>query len=33
MQGHLVLAIEFVYRHHDCLWDIAMLSTVSEIFF
>ncbi|KAK4785053.1 hypothetical protein SAY86_001742 [Trapa natans] len=29
VQGHLVLAIDFIYRHHDCLWDIALLSTVA----
>lgn len=29
MQGHLLLAIDFVYRHKDCLFDIALLSTVA----
>ncbi|OWM68834.1 hypothetical protein CDL15_Pgr025021 [Punica granatum] len=31
LQGHLILAIDFVYRHNDCLWDIVMLSTVATI--
>ncbi|KAK4759139.1 hypothetical protein SAY87_020440 [Trapa incisa] len=29
LQGHLILAIDFAYRHRDCLWDIVMLSTVA----
>ncbi|XP_031402167.1 UDP-galactose/UDP-glucose transporter 5-like isoform X2 [Punica granatum] len=32
LQGHLILAIDFVYRHNDCLWDIVMLSTLVSIF-
>lgn len=31
LQGHLIPAIEFVYRHHDCFFDIALLSTVSKL--
>ncbi|KAJ8642310.1 hypothetical protein MRB53_019004 [Persea americana] len=29
IQGHLLLAIDFVYRHRDCFIDIALLSTVA----
>ncbi|KAF8402837.1 hypothetical protein HHK36_010928 [Tetracentron sinense] len=29
LQGHLLLAIEFVSRHNDCFFDIALLSTVA----
>ncbi|XP_019457926.1 PREDICTED: UDP-galactose/UDP-glucose transporter 5-like [Lupinus angustifolius] len=29
VQGHLIPAIEFVYRHHDCFFDIVLLSTVA----
>ncbi|KAJ8750421.1 hypothetical protein K2173_015560 [Erythroxylum novogranatense] len=29
LQGHLTPALAFVYRHHDCLFDIALLSTVA----
>ncbi|KAF2283398.1 hypothetical protein GH714_003914 [Hevea brasiliensis] len=29
VQGHLLLAVDFVYRHKDCLFDIALLSTVA----
>lgn len=29
IQGHLLLAIDFVYRHRDCFFDIALLSTVA----
>ncbi|KAK1265508.1 UDP-galactose/UDP-glucose transporter 5 [Acorus gramineus] len=29
IQGHLLLAIDFVSRHQDCLFDIALLSTVA----
>ncbi|XP_058748451.1 UDP-galactose/UDP-glucose transporter 5-like [Vicia villosa] len=31
VQGHMILAVEFVYRHHDCFFDIALLSTVATI--
>ncbi|KAK4707245.1 hypothetical protein R3W88_033166 [Solanum pinnatisectum] len=30
MQGNLLMAIDFVSRHHDCFFDIALLSTVSS---
>ncbi|KAF5192211.1 UDP-galactose/UDP-glucose transporter [Thalictrum thalictroides] len=29
LQGHLLLAAEFVSRHNDCLYDIILLSTVA----
>ncbi|KAG5598715.1 hypothetical protein H5410_030085 [Solanum commersonii] len=29
MQGNLLMAIDFVSRHHDCFFDIALLSTVA----
>ncbi|XWS53180.1 hypothetical protein CRYUN_Cryun11dG0135700 [Craigia yunnanensis] len=29
LQGHLLPAIDFVYRHNDCFLDIALLSTVA----
>ncbi|XP_058099030.1 UDP-galactose/UDP-glucose transporter 5B-like [Magnolia sinica] len=29
IQGHLLLAVEFVFRHQDCLFDILLLSTVA----
>uniref|UniRef100_A0A7N0UM74 UDP-galactose transporter n=2 Tax=Kalanchoe fedtschenkoi TaxID=63787 RepID=A0A7N0UM74_KALFE len=29
LQGNLILAIDFVVRHNDCLFDIALLSTVA----
>ncbi|XP_077244839.1 UDP-galactose/UDP-glucose transporter 5B-like [Tasmannia lanceolata] len=29
LQGHLLLAIDFVYRHQDCFFDVALLSTVA----
>ncbi|KAB5520283.1 hypothetical protein DKX38_024602 [Salix brachista] len=29
LQGHLLPAIDFVFRHNDCLFDIALLSTVA----
>lgn len=29
LQGHLPLAIDFVYHHNDCFFDIALLSTVA----
>ncbi|MBA0707991.1 hypothetical protein Golax_019987 [Gossypium laxum] len=28
-QGHLLLAVDFVYRHNDCFLDIVLLSTVA----
>lgn len=31
LQGHLLPAIDFVYRHNDCFFDVALLSTVSEL--
>ncbi|KAL2332101.1 hypothetical protein Fmac_019682 [Flemingia macrophylla] len=31
IQGHLIPAVEFVYHHHDCFFDIALLSTVATI--
>ena len=33
LQGHLLPAIDFVYRHNDCFLDIALLSTVSDLCF
>ncbi|CAI9105296.1 OLC1v1004189C1 [Oldenlandia corymbosa var. corymbosa] len=29
LQGNLVKAIDFVFRHHDCFFDILLLSTVA----
>ncbi|XP_030447665.1 UDP-galactose/UDP-glucose transporter 5 isoform X1 [Syzygium oleosum] len=29
LQGHLLPAVDFVYRHNDCFFDIALLSTVA----
>ncbi|XP_050204467.1 UDP-galactose/UDP-glucose transporter 5B-like [Mercurialis annua] len=29
IQGHLLPAIDFVYRHNDCFYDIVLLSTVA----
>ncbi|KAE8038983.1 hypothetical protein FH972_011440 [Carpinus fangiana] len=29
LQGHLLPAIDFVYRHNDCFFDVALLSTVA----
>ncbi|XP_044483487.1 UDP-galactose/UDP-glucose transporter 5B-like [Mangifera indica] len=29
LEGHLLLAIDFVYRHNDCFLDIVLLSTVA----
>ncbi|XP_059664430.1 UDP-galactose/UDP-glucose transporter 5B-like [Cornus florida] len=29
LQGHLLMAVDFVYRHNDCFFDIALLSTVA----
>ncbi|KAJ4978767.1 hypothetical protein NE237_009547 [Protea cynaroides] len=31
LQGHLLLAIDFVFRHNDCFFDIALLSTVATV--
>lgn len=31
VQGQMISAVEFVYRHHDCFFDIALLSTVATI--
>ncbi|KAF3776109.1 UDP-galactose transporter-like protein 1 [Nymphaea thermarum] len=31
MQGHLLLAVDFVYRHRDCLLDVILLSTVATL--
>ncbi|MBA0774512.1 hypothetical protein Gotri_009716 [Gossypium trilobum] len=31
LQGHLLSAIDFVYRHSDCFLDIVLLSTVATI--
>ncbi|KAI4382362.1 hypothetical protein MLD38_008335 [Melastoma candidum] len=30
LQGHLPQAIDFVHRHHDCFFDIVLLSTVAS---
>ncbi|XP_038706925.1 UDP-galactose/UDP-glucose transporter 5 isoform X2 [Tripterygium wilfordii] len=29
LQGHLLPAIDFVYRHNDCFFDVALLSAVA----
>uniref|UniRef100_A0A5B7B2F2 Putative UDP-galactose/UDP-glucose transporter 5B n=1 Tax=Davidia involucrata TaxID=16924 RepID=A0A5B7B2F2_DAVIN len=29
LQGHLLKAVDFVFRHNDCFFDIALLSTVA----
>ncbi|XP_052207096.1 UDP-galactose/UDP-glucose transporter 5 [Diospyros lotus] len=29
LQGHLLMAIDFVARHNDCFFDVALLSTVA----
>jgi len=29
VQGHLLLAIEFMFRHPDCFYDVILLSSVS----
>lgn len=29
VQGHLILAIEFMFRHPDCFYDVIMLSSVA----
>jgi len=31
IQGHLLPAVEFVYIHKDCFFDIALLSTVRKL--
>ncbi|KAH1066839.1 hypothetical protein J1N35_031826 [Gossypium stocksii] len=31
LQGHLLSAIDFVYRHSDCFLDIVLLSTVATV--
>ncbi|XP_040994097.1 UDP-galactose/UDP-glucose transporter 5B-like [Juglans microcarpa x Juglans regia] len=31
LQGHLLPAIDFVYRHNDCFFDITLLSTVATV--
>ncbi|GMI81803.1 hypothetical protein like AT5G59740 [Hibiscus trionum] len=31
LQGHLLSAIDFVYRHNDCFLDVVLLSTVATI--
>ncbi|KAF7805507.1 UDP-galactose/UDP-glucose transporter 5-like [Senna tora] len=31
VQGHLIPAVEFVYRHNDCFLDVALLSTVATL--
>ncbi|MQL74283.1 hypothetical protein Taro_006646, partial [Colocasia esculenta] len=31
IQGHLIPAIDFVFRHQDCFFDVALLSTVATI--
>lgn len=31
LQGHLLPAVDFVSQHSDCLFDIALLSTVSPL--
>ncbi|CAI0451874.1 unnamed protein product, partial [Linum tenue] len=31
LQGHLLLAIDFIHRHHDCFLDVALLSTLVSI--
>lgn len=32
LQGHLLPAIDFAYRHNDCFFDITLLSTVSDLY-
>jgi len=29
VQGHLLLAIEFMFQHHDCFYDVILLSSVA----
>ncbi|KAL5580894.1 hypothetical protein UlMin_013336 [Ulmus minor] len=31
LQGQLILAIDFVYWHNDCFFDVALLSTVAAV--
>ncbi|KAL3518259.1 hypothetical protein ACH5RR_020848 [Cinchona calisaya] len=31
LQGNLLMAIDFVSRHHDCFFDILLLSTVATV--
>ncbi|KAJ6792018.1 UDP-galactose/UDP-glucose transporter 5B-like isoform X1 [Iris pallida] len=31
VQGHLLLAIEFMFRHQDCFYDVVLLSTVATV--
>ncbi|CDP08991.1 unnamed protein product [Coffea canephora] len=31
LQGNLLMAIDFVSRHHDCFFDIILLSTVATV--
>ena len=33
LQGHLLAAVDFIYRHHDCLYNIVLLSTVRSLSF
>lgn len=32
LQGNLLPAIDFVYRHNDCFFDVVLLSTVSDLY-
>lgn len=32
LQGQLLVAIDFVFRHQDCLFDIMILSSVSKAY-
>ena len=32
VQGHLLLAIEFMFHHPDCFYDVILLSSVSIFF-
>ncbi|KAL5581085.1 hypothetical protein UlMin_013527 [Ulmus minor] len=31
LQGQLILAIDFLYRHNDCFFDVVLLSTVATV--
>lgn len=31
LQGQLLPAIDFMFRHPDCFYDVAILSSVSKI--
>ncbi|XP_057548523.1 UDP-galactose/UDP-glucose transporter 5B-like [Amaranthus tricolor] len=31
LQGHLLAAVDFIYRHHDCLYNIVLLSTFVQV--